>query len=302
MGCRDRILITALLLPIGPLLGCATEEPWAERVGMVSLGPVPTVTIPVVTLPPPTISTTSTTTTTTLPVPPTTAAPVTVPPTTTPSTVPSTTTEPEVEVADPTPDVSFTVATATVGLLETFRTADADEPWWELPNPGPFSGSRVVLVLRDLGEMLEVALPVRPNETTGFVRRSDVSLSTHRARVLVDLADHRVTAWEDGVIVAEGAVALGADGTPTPLGEFYMNEFQEQADPDTMFGSWIIGLSGFSETLPLINGMDPTIALHGTNDPSVLGTDVSEGCIRMHDDVIERLALLPAGTPVEIRP
>ena len=53
MGCRDRILITALLLPIGPLLGCATEEPWAERVGMVSLGPVPTVTIPVVTLPPP---------------------------------------------------------------------------------------------------------------------------------------------------------------------------------------------------------------------------------------------------------
>jgi len=41
-------------------------------------------------------------------------------------------------MADPTPDVTFTVATASVGLLETFRTADADEPWWDLPNPGPF--------------------------------------------------------------------------------------------------------------------------------------------------------------------
>ncbi|MBP91806.1 MAG: L,D-transpeptidase [Acidimicrobiaceae bacterium] len=176
-----------------------------------------------------------------------------------------------------------------------------EEPWWQLPNPGPFAGARVVVVLRDLGEMLEVALPVRPNGTTGFVRSSDVSLSTHHARVVVDLGAHRVTAWEEGVVVAEGAVALGANGTPTPPGEFYMNEVQEQDAADTLFGSWIIGLSGFSETLPLIDGMDPAIALHGTNDPSVLGTDVSEGCIRMHDDVIARLAPLPAGTPVEIR-
>jgi hypothetical protein len=72
-------------------------------------------------------------------------------------------------MADPTPDVTFTVATASVGLLETFRTADADEPWWDLPNPGPCAGARVVVVLRDLGEMLEVALPVRPNDTTGRV-------------------------------------------------------------------------------------------------------------------------------------
>ena len=80
-----------------------------------------------------------------------------------------------------------------------------------------------------------------------------------------------------------------------------MNEVQEQDDADTLFGSWIIGLSGFSETLPLTDRMDPAIVLHGTNDPSLLGTDVSEGYIRMHHDVIARLAQLPAGTPVEIR-
>ncbi len=37
------------------------------------------------------------------------------------------------------------------------------------PTLVPFAGARVVVVLRDLGEMLEVALPVRPNDTTGRV-------------------------------------------------------------------------------------------------------------------------------------
>ena len=41
--------------------------------------------------------------------------------------------------------------------------------------------------------------------------------------------------------------------------------------------------------------------IHGTNDPSVLGTRVSLGCIRVHEDVVARLALLPLGTPVEVR-
>jgi hypothetical protein len=37
------------------------------------------------------------------------------------------------------------------------------------------------------------------------------------------------------------------------------------------------------------------------NDPSVLGTDVSHGCVRMSNDKITSLAgLLPFGTPVQI--
>ena len=75
----------------------------------------------------------------------------------------------------------------------------------------------------------------------------------------------------------------------------------EQDDSDTLFGSWIIGTSGFSEVLGLVDGGDPAVAIHGTNDPSVLGTEVSLGCVRVHDDVVGRLARLPLGTPVEVR-
>jgi lipoprotein-anchoring transpeptidase ErfK/SrfK len=45
------------------------------------------------------------------------------------------------------------------------------------------------------------------------------------------------------------------------------------------------------------------IGLHGTNQPELLGQDVSHGCIRVANDVItEMVSYLPLGTPVEIIP
>ena len=43
------------------------------------------------------------------------------------------------------------------------------------------------------------------------------------------------------------------------------------------------------------------IAIHGWNDPSAMGRNVSNGCIRMNNDDIARVAeLAPLGTPVII--
>ncbi|HZC98812.1 MAG TPA: L,D-transpeptidase [Actinomycetes bacterium] len=42
------------------------------------------------------------------------------------------------------------------------------------------------------------------------------------------------------------------------------------------------------------------IGIHGTNDPSGLGKDVSHGCIRMSNTGINKLArILPLGVPVQ---
>ena len=217
------------------------------------------------------------------------------------STGPSTTTAtPTTGVPIVTPDRPFMVARPTGSDLFTYRAPDDPVVRWRLPNPGPFEGDRVVLVLEEHAEWLLVDLPVRPNGSTGWVRRSDVTVSTHDALVRVDLSEQRLWAWEDGNLVAEGAVALGAGATPTPTGRFYVNEIQQQADPDTIYGAWIIGTSGFSEVLDEAFGGDPAVAIHGTNDPAVLGLEVSLGCVRVHDDVVARLAELPLGTPVEI--
>lgn len=248
---------------------------------MVRLGPAPSTTT---IAPDPMGATTAATTTEAVAEAPSTTEPPT------PTTVPS--------VRSP-----FTAARPVGGFLAAYRTPrdGPDAVWWRLDDPGPYDGDRTLLVLEDHGDWLLVDLPVRPNGTTGWVRRDDVALSQHDAVVHVDLSERRLWAWEDGHLVAEGAVAVGADDTPTPTGRFAVNHVEERADPDTLFGAWIVGTSGFSDVLDLVDGGDPAVAIHGTNDPSVLGDAVSLGCIRVHDEVVARLARLPLGTPVEIR-
>jgi len=67
-------------------------------------------------------------------------------------------------------------------------------------------------------------------------------------------------------------------------------------------GAGLFGTSAFSEVLDIIDGGEPAVALHGTNQPELLGEAVSRGCIRVADQVIELLInlALPLGTPVEI--
>ena len=282
------VLLVAFLLATSS--ACSSPEPVVtdDRVAMVRIGTV----APSVTSAPTTTGSTSRASTTTATVPVVDTA-------TTSGAVPTSTAVPS--TSTPPPAHHFTTARAVGEWLDTYRSPVDAEVWWSLSNPGPFEGDRVVLVLDSQDDWLLVDLPVRPNGTTAWVRRSDVILSTHDARIVVDLTAMRLWAWEDGMLVAEGAIALGTDETPTPPGRYFLNEIQAQEDPDTLFGSWILGTSGFSEVLEEVEGGDPAVAIHGTNDPSVLGTQVSLGCIRVHEDVVERLALLPLGTPVEVR-
>jgi lipoprotein-anchoring transpeptidase ErfK/SrfK len=62
-------------------------------------------------------------------------------------------------------------------------------------------------------------------------------------------------------------------------------------------------LSGYSNVLTDFAGGDGVVGIHGTNDPSTIGKDVSHGCIRMTNENITKLAKsLPLGVPVVIQP
>ena len=102
-------------------------------------------------------------------------------------------------------------------------------------------------------------------------------------------------------MVAETDVVIGKDTTPTPVGSFYLSEKIQQKNPDGAYGPWILSTNGYSEALDLFDNGLPVIAFHGTNQPALLGTPASNGCIRMPNDVVTHLAeVLPAGTPIEI--
>jgi hypothetical protein len=145
-----------------------------------------------------------------------------------------------------------------------------------------------------------VQLPMRPNGASGYVRADDVNLFPVRARVEVDLSSRRVFVFRRGTLVLTAPAGIGAAGTPTPTGRYYVNQRFRVFDPGGPFGPAAIGVSAFSPTLTDWAQGGP-IAIHGTNDPSSVGRAASHGCIRVQNDVARRLLrLVGTGSPVLI--
>lgn len=192
------------------------------------------------------------------------------------------------------------IATAVGDGVETF-SEPADGPVvWFFPSPTQFGGDRVFLVLDEADDYLQVQLPVRPNGSTGWIRRADVVLSEVTTRAEVNVSDRTLRVWDGDDVLVDTSVAIGKPSTPTPLGRFYVRDIIEKF-PSSAYGSYIVGLSGFSEVLETFAGGEPAIAIHGTNRPDLIGQDVSNGCIRIPNELIELMAeTVPLGTPVDI--
>lgn len=205
------------------------------------------------------------------------------------------------EEASPAAGTSF-VAEATVPRVAIFKEPASGSPKRSLPNP--LDGAPLVfLVERDQGEWLLVNLPVRPNGSKGWIRKSDVVLTKHNFRITVDLSDHRLTVRQGTKVILDEPTGIGTEDTPTPGGVYYTKRLVQPPNPKGDFGPFIYELSGFSNVITDFLGGDGVIGIHGTNRPELLGKDVSHGCIRISNSGITKLArILPLGVPVDIRP
>jgi hypothetical protein len=146
-----------------------------------------------------------------------------------------------------------------------------------------------------------VQLPLRPNGVTGWVRAGAVELAPVTTRILVDLSERRVTLFDRGRRVLSAPAAIGSEATPTPTGRYYVNQRLIPRDPAGPFGPGAVGISAFS---PVLTGwaQGGPIAIHGTNRPDLIGEAVSNGCIRVRNDLLRRIFdRTLAGTPVVIR-
>jgi lipoprotein-anchoring transpeptidase ErfK/SrfK len=185
-----------------------------------------------------------------------------------------------------------------------------ENPWLYDPTVPSSKVTQVFLVKRQAAGWVEVLLPVRPNGSTGWVKTSDVTLTPNPFRIRVELAKHTITVTNGADLVYTGPVAVGATDpplpdtgkpTPTPTGEYYLRILLQAPDPNAVYGPYAYGLSSHSDSLESFAGSDAEIGIHGNNDPSVLGTDATHGCIRMDNAAITMLAQqLPLGTPVDV--
>jgi hypothetical protein len=172
---------------------------------------------------------------------------------------------------------------------------------YEYANPTYFNNPLVFDVVKDQGDWLQVSLLARPLEQVGWVRRDDVTLSTTRYHLDLTLSDFDLKVFNGPSLVVETKVVVGTPSTPTPLGHFYVTE-KIARPPSGAYGSWIMATSAYSEALDSFDGGLPQVAFHGTNKPALVGTQSSNGCVRMPDPIDIQLAgMLPAGTPITIQ-
>ena len=147
----------------------------------------------------------------------------------------------------------------------------------------------------------QVRLPRRPNSRLGWVRAADVTVAEIETRLLVDLSERRVTLFRSGERVLSTRAAVGSTSTPTPTGTFHVDQRLYSGDPGGPFGPSAVGIAAYSEVLTGWAQGGP-IAIHGTNRPDLIGQAVSNGCIRVRNEVVRRIfAETRSGTPVVIQ-
>jgi L,D-transpeptidase catalytic domain len=192
------------------------------------------------------------------------------------------------------------------GLVRAYRSPDAKRAFARFGRfningePTVFAAVEAVMGKRCRASWYRVQLPMKPNEVTCYVRTPTVNLRAVRSRVVVDLSARRVALYHRGKLVLSTKAAIGAPATPTPLGSYYINQ-RFRTDVQGPFGWAAIGISAFSEVLTGWVQGGP-VAIHGTNNPSLLGLRVSNGCIRVSNDAVRRLwRLAPTGTPVLVQ-
>lgn len=147
-----------------------------------------------------------------------------------------------------------------------------------------------------------VSVAMRPNGSRGWVKEGDVAIYTTSALIEIDLSERMLTVFRRGEELGRFPVAVGKPGLDTPSGRFFVNQKLKPAAPGGAFGALAIGISAFQMKFAASAWADGgPVAIHGTNQPELIGQAVSHGCVRMRDkDVLKVSDWVPTGSPVVI--
>lgn len=120
--------------------------------------------------------------------------------------------------------------------------------------------------------------------------------------LVINLPSRTIEYYVDNKLVREYPIAIGKPGTPTPLGEYTVidKEINPYWYPPEAPGYFVT--SGPYNPLGYRwMGFAGNYGIHGTNDPWSIGSAVSNGCIRMYEEDVEKLfAMVEYGTPVRV--
>jgi hypothetical protein len=148
---------------------------------------------------------------------------------------------------------------------------------------------------------LKIRVPGRPNGRTGWVREENLSnLKVIETHLTIDRSKLRATLRKGGKKVWSSPIGIGAPGTVTPKGRFWIRERLSNLGGSPIYGPWAFGTSAYSDTLTDWPG-GGVVGIHGTNQPELIPGRPSHGCVRVPNPKINKLAkIMPIGTPITI--
>ncbi|MCH9805643.1 MAG: L,D-transpeptidase family protein [Acidimicrobiaceae bacterium] len=168
-------------------------------------------------------------------------------------------------------------------------------------NPTVFGNTLVYRVIAGQpGDVwAKVFVPARPNGTTAWVQTSQFNWGSSNRMIQINVSNNTVTIFEGSNVLLTTAAVTGKSSSRTPLANGWVEEIM--AGPSSAYGPRLLSLGIFSDSLNSFGGSIPKIALHGTNNPSLMGQYASNGCIRVPNDIINQIAgLMPVGSKVII--
>jgi lipoprotein-anchoring transpeptidase ErfK/SrfK len=166
-----------------------------------------------------------------------------------------------------------------------------------LPEPYPTLRSRLDA---DERPWIKVRVPGRPNGRTGWVPRHALSeFRIVRHQITVDRRRLRATLYKSGRRIWTARIGHGKPSTPTPRGRYIIRERLRAMGG--IYGPWAFGTSAYAAGLTDWPG-GGVIGIHGTDQPYLIPGRPSNGCIRVRNRKISRLARrMPIGTPLHIK-
>jgi len=170
-------------------------------------------------------------------------------------------------------------------------------------NPTVFGNPLVYRVLAgtpdDGSGWAQVYVPARPNGTTAWVQTSQFRWGSSNRMLQINVSQRTITVFEGSNVLITTQGVLGKGSSRTPLANGWVEEIM--AGPSAAYGPRLISLGIFSDDLNSFAGSVPKIALHGTNNPGIMGQYASNGCIRIRNEIITQIAgMLPVGSKVQI--
>lgn len=129
----------------------------------------------------------------------------------------------------------------------------------------------------------------------------DIIIPKIKLKLKIDLSDRSLMLINNDKRVKKYLIAVGADNSKTPTGKFIINQklvnptwyfegrVYQPNTPENRLGTRWMGISAKG------------YGIHGTNDSNVVGSAMTNGCIRLfNEDVEELYDILLEGTEVEI--